>query len=101
MSMMQSLAARSPRICPSCRLDEPGTNDLRNGERLDACHFAEPDLLAAREAHGIDRAVIIGDLLQRSDLQDIRLARGAADVGLDGVVDLLRRMRLDPLDRPP
>ena len=54
----------------------------------------------AKAAASIE-AFVVGDLLQRGDLEDVGGARGAADIRLDRVVDFVGRMRLDPLRRPP
>src|SRR6201995_2395698 len=87
-------AGCSTRIHLSSNLDEGGTDDFGNGQRLDPGHFPEPDLLTARKVRGIDGGVIVRDFLQCGDLDKISCARCTADIGFDRVVDLLRRVGL-------
>ncbi len=54
----------------------------------------------AKLAASID-AVIVGDFLHRRDFQDIGVARGAADIGLDGRRRSRRANGLDPLRGAP
>src|SRR4051794_15568885 len=94
-------SARSSWICLPRRLYEGRIYHIGNCEWFDAGHFPEPDLLTSRETRCIYCGIIIGHFLQRRDLENIGRTRRTSDVRLDCVVDLIGRMRLDPLCRPP
>src|SRR6202020_3563547 len=80
---------------------EIGSDDIGHGQRFDAGHLPEPDFLAAGKTRRVDRTIIVGDFLERGNLEDISLARSAPNKRFDRVADLFGRMRLDPLRRAP
>src|ERR1700682_1563097 len=49
----------------------------------------------------IDGGFIVGDFLQRRDLEDVGSPRRAANIGLNRIVNFIGRMHLDPLGGPP
>src|ERR1700733_1447003 len=69
--------------------DEARIDQLVHRDRPDAGQLAEPDLGPAVVAGLVDLARVVADILDDRDVGEVGLAGRAADIRLDGAIDLL------------